>query len=105
MNNSPPIASENLPAYAADTGARHVRLFKNGANQAVRIPKEFELPGKDAVMRREGNRLIIEVPEKPARGTVAALIAALDSMKGWEPVLEEFPDVDAGMLPLDDIEL
>ncbi len=105
MNNSPPIGSENLPAYAADTGARHVRLFKNGANQAVRIPKEFELPGKDAVMRREGNRLIIEVPEKPARGTVAALIAALDSMKGWEPVLEEFPDVDAGMLPLDDIEL
>lgn len=105
MNNSPPIASANLPAYASDTGARHVRLFKNGANQAVRIPKEFELPGKDAIMRREGNRLIIEVPEKPARGTVAALIAALDSMKGWEPVLEEFPDVDAGMLPLDDIEL
>lgn len=105
MNNSPPIGSENLPVYAADTGTRHVRLFKNGANQAVRIPKEFELPGKDAIMRREGNRLIIEVPEKPARGTVAALIAALDSMKGWEPVLEEFPDVDAGMLPLDDIEL
>lgn len=105
MNNSPPIASENLPAYAADNGTRHVRLFKNGANQAVRIPKEFELPGKDAIMRREGNRLIIEVPEKPARGTAAALVAALDSMKGWEPVLEEFPDVDAGMLPLDDIEL
>jgi antitoxin VapB len=105
MATSPPIASENLPPYSADTGARHVRLFKNGANQAVRIPKEFELPGKDAIMRREGNRLIIEVPEKPARGTAAALVAALDSMKGWEPVLEEFPDVDAGMLPLDDIEL
>lgn len=105
MATSPPIASENLTPYGVDTGARHVRLFKNGANQAVRIPKEFELPGKDAIMRREGNRLIIEVPEKPARGTVAALVAALDSMKGWEPVLEEFPDVDAGMLPLDDIEL
>lgn len=105
MASSPPIASENLIPYGTDTGARHVRLFKNGANQAVRIPKEFELPGKDAIMRREGNRLIIEVPEKPARGTVAALVAALDSMKGWEPVLEEFPDVDAGMLPLDDIEL
>lgn len=105
MANSPPIASESLTPYGADTGARHVRLFKNGANQAVRIPKEFELPGKDAIMRREGNRLIIEVPEKPARGTAAALVAALDSMKGWEPVLEEFPDVDAGLLPLDDIEL
>lgn len=25
---------------------RHVKLFKNGRNQAVRIPREFELPGK-----------------------------------------------------------
>ena len=24
---------------------RHVRLFRNGRNQAVRIPVEFELPG------------------------------------------------------------
>ena len=108
MTTRPHIASENLTPYAADatdSGVRHVRLFKNGANQAVRIPKEFELPGKDALMRREGNRLIIEVPSRPARGTAAALLAALDSMKGWEPVLEEFPDVNAGMLPLDDIEL
>ena len=27
---------------------RHVKLFKNGRNQAVRIPREFELPGEDA---------------------------------------------------------
>jgi antitoxin VapB len=31
---------------------RHVRLFKNGRNQAVRIPREFELPGEDAIMRK-----------------------------------------------------
>lgn len=108
MNNSPPIAltaSENLPAYAADGGARHVRLFKNGANQAVRIPKEFELPGKDAIMRREGNRLIIEVPEKPARGTAAALLLALEEIRKMGPCEDEFPDVDGGMLPLDDIVL
>ncbi|MES2189899.1 MAG: virulence-associated protein VapB [Pseudomonadota bacterium] len=104
MNNSPSIASENLPAYAADSGARHVRLFKNGANQAVRIPKEFELPGKDAVMRREGNRLIIEAV-KPPKGTIAALVYALDTIKHLGPVDEPFPDVDAGMLPLDDIVL
>ncbi|MES2400609.1 MAG: virulence-associated protein VapB [Pseudomonadota bacterium] len=104
MNNSPPIASENLPAYAADTGTRHVRLFKNGANQAVRIPKEFELPGKDAIMRREGNRLIIEAV-KPPRGTIAALVYALDTIKHLGPIDEPFPDVDSGMLPLDDIVL
>ena len=27
---------------------RRVKLFKNGRNQAVRIPREFELPGPDA---------------------------------------------------------
>lgn len=106
MTTRPLIASETIAPYPTDTGGRSVRLFRNGANQAVRIPKEFELPGKDAIMRREGNRLIIEpIETKPARGTAAALVAALDSMKGWEPVLEEFPDVDAGMLPLDDIDL
>ncbi|PJB30730.1 MAG: VapB, partial [Deltaproteobacteria bacterium CG_4_9_14_3_um_filter_65_9] len=29
-------------------GDRHVRLFKNGRNQALRIPREFELPGNEA---------------------------------------------------------
>ena len=103
MATPPPIASENLTPYIADTSARHVRLFKNGANQAVRIPKEFELPGKDAIMRREGNRLIIEVPEKPQKGTLAALVAALDTIRHLPPVEEPFPDVDEGLLPLDDI--
>ena len=47
------------------TAERHVRLFKNGRNQAVRIPREFELPGHDALMRKEGGKLIIEpVPRK-----------------------------------------
>ena len=39
---------------------RHVRLFRNGRNQAVRIPVEFELPGDEAIMRREGDKLVIE---------------------------------------------
>jgi antitoxin VapB len=32
--------------------ARHVKLFRNGRNQAVRIPREFELPGADAIMHK-----------------------------------------------------
>lgn len=97
-------ASEKTPEYTVEPPARHVSLFRNGANQAVRIPKEFELPGKEALMRREGNRLIIEaVPPKHPKGSALALLAALESMKDWEPVTDEFPDVDAGMLPLDDI--
>jgi antitoxin VapB len=32
---------------------RHVRLFRNGRNQALRIPVEFELPGDEAIIHRE----------------------------------------------------
>ena len=44
--------------------ARHVKLFRNGRNQAVRIPREFELPGDEAVMRKIGDQLIIEPQKK-----------------------------------------
>jgi len=64
---------------------RHVRLFRNGRNQAVRIPVEFELPGREAVMHREGDRLVIEPVRK--RG----LLALLKSMK---PLDEDFPAVE-----------
>jgi antitoxin VapB len=109
MSNFPssmtPHASDNLVPYPVEQPSRQVRLFRNGANQAVRIPKEFELPGKDAVIHREGNRLILELlPDKPKKGTVAALVAALDEMAKLGPIDEEFPDVDAGLLPLDDID-
>jgi len=44
----------------SDLPVRRVKLFQNGRNQAVRIPREFELPGEDALMRKDGQRLIIE---------------------------------------------
>ena len=72
---------------------RRVKLFKNGRNQAVRIPREFELPGEDAIMRRDGDRLIIE--PAPAAGLLA-LLARL------EPIDEAFPDfVDPPPAPID----
>ena len=64
---------------------RYVRLFRNGRNQAVRIPVEFELPGNDAIMHRDGDRLVIEPVRK--RG----LVALLKSMK---PLDERLPDID-----------
>ena len=44
---------------------RPVRLFRNGRNQALRIPREFELPGDEAMISKEGDRLIIEPLQKP----------------------------------------
>ncbi len=100
-----PIVSEKAADYPVEPPARHVRLFRNGANQAVRIPKEFELPGTDALMHREGNRLILELMAfKPAKGTMAALALALQEMATVGTIDEAFPDVDAGLLPLDDID-
>lgn len=64
---------------------RRVRLFRNNRNQAIRIPVEFELPGSEAIISRDGERLIIV----PVRKT--GLLALLDS---WEPLDEEFPEID-----------
>ena len=99
-------ASETIASYPADSGARAVKLFRNGATQAVRIPKEFELPGTDAVMHREGNRLILEfIPDKPEKGTPAALLLALDEIAKLGPCEDDFPDTgEEGLLPLDDID-
>ena len=75
---------------------KHVSLFKNGRNQAIRIPREFELEGTEAIIRKEGSRLIIEPIMK---GKLLSLLATLD------PIQELFPDVDSDLLPLDDINL
>jgi antitoxin VapB len=64
---------------------RIVKLFKNGRNQAVRIPREFELPGQEAVMRKEGSRLIIEPAPKKT---------LLEILKSLEPIDEDFPEID-----------
>jgi len=64
---------------------RHVKLFKNGRSQAVRIPREFELPGEDAVMRKENGRLVLE-PAPPK--SLLALLATL------QPIAEEFPEIN-----------
>ncbi len=76
-------------AYAIMTAARRVKLFRNGRNQAVRIPREFELPGEDAIMRKEGDKLVIE----PA--TPRSLLALLKTLK---LIAEDFAPI-AGLPP------
>lgn len=40
--------------------AATAKLFKNGSSQAVRLPRAFRLPGKEASIRREGDKIILE---------------------------------------------
>jgi antitoxin VapB len=70
------------------TTARHVRLFKNGRSQAVRIPREFELPGREAIMRKEPNGRLILEPVQTSK-----LSSLLES---WEPLSEAdaLPGID-----------
>jgi antitoxin VapB len=73
---------------------RHVRLFRNGRNQAVRIPVEFELPGDEAIMHRDGDRLVIE----PARK-----LGLLGLLKTMKPLNEKFPEIDDAAPPPEDV--
>ena len=67
---------------------RHVKLFKNGRNQVVRIPRDFELPGEDAIIRKDGQRLIIE-PAPPR--SLLALLATLPTLDEEFPPIEDRP--------------
>ena len=75
---------------------RHVRLFRNGRNQALRIPRELEIDAEEVILRKDGDKLIIEPIRK---GGLLALLSSL------EPINEEFPDVDDNLPPLDDVDL
>jgi len=75
---------------------RHVRLFRNGRNQALRIPREFEFEGDEAIVHKDGDRLIVEPVRK---GHLLALLGTL------EPMEETFPDVGEDLTPLDDAHL
>jgi antitoxin VapB len=75
---------------------RQVRLFRKGRNQVIRIPREMELVGEEALIYREGNRLIIEPIVKDG---LVALLA------GLETIDENFPDIDEDLPMLEDVDL
>lgn len=64
---------------------RHASLFRNGRNQAVRIPREFEMEGTEVLVRKEGDRLIL-TPIRKNR--------LLDLLASWEPLDEGLPELE-----------
>lgn len=59
--------------------ARNIaKIFMHGRSQAVRLPKEFRLPGKEVRVSRDGDRIILEPVEKAF--DVAAWRARLDRL-------------------------
>jgi len=74
----------------------HVKLIQTGNTQTLTIPQDLTLSTTDVTIRQEDGKLIIEPYHKKSLLSVLATL---------EPLDEDFPNVDAGVLPLDDIEL
>jgi len=82
-----------MEGQAVPLSQRNVRLFRNGRNQALRIPREFEIDGDEAILHKEGDRLIVE-PVR--RGGLLAMLATL------EPLEDDFPDIDGDLAAPDE---
>jgi antitoxin VapB len=68
-----------------DMNERHASLFRNGRNQAVRIPREFEMEGSEVLVRKDGERLIL-TPVRRHR--------LRDLLASWEPLDDALPEVE-----------
>ncbi len=73
---------------------RRVALFRNGRSQVIQIPREFELEGSEALLRKEGRCLIIE--PLPHEGGL------LDLLAGWAPLNEGTPEIADPVPPAED---
>jgi antitoxin VapB len=65
----------------AETGT--AKLFQHGRSQAVRLPKEFRLPGKEVRVRRVGRGVLLE-PMEPDADHIRAIFEEIDRMGGGD---------------------
>ena len=86
---------------------KSARLIKTQKSRAIEFPAEFELPagfdmpGAEFVVVKDGDKLIVEA-QTPDATKPKTFREMLDRM---ETIDVEWPDVDEGLLPLDDIKL
>jgi antitoxin VapB len=74
----------------------HVKLIQQGNIQTLPIAKELTLSTSEVIIRQEEGKLIIEPYKKKS---------LLEVFTNLDDIDEEFPDVDEGLLPLDDIQI
>ena len=78
---------------------RQIRLESDGDGQTIHIPSEFVLPGEEAVISKLGDSILIRPVQQKKSSDL------LEWLKTIEPWDEEFPDVDEGLLPVEDVDL
>jgi antitoxin VapB len=79
-----------------DAAERVVRLFKNGRNQVVRIPRGWELPGRTVLVTKDGACLILEPIEKK---NFIEVLRALGPL----PLEDGLPDIDKDLSPAEQV--
>ncbi|OWJ67151.1 antitoxin [Inquilinus limosus] len=75
------------------------RLFQHGRSQAVRLPKEFRLPGEAVRVTRVGNGVLLE----PIETDITAWFASLDHFveEPFMPEGREQPDMPIKKIDLE----
>ena len=86
-----------MPDYKASTDRTRcrVRQFRNAGNQALRIPRELELPGDEVILHREHDRLIVEPGAR--RRSLAEILPGLNLLT------EGFPETSDPAVRPDDV--
>lgn len=79
-------------------GKATAKIFMHGRSQAVRLPKEFRLPGKEVRVRKIGDGVLLEPVTK--KFNVKAWRARLDALGAKEFLPEGRPEQPP--LPSDD---
>ena len=78
-----------MPSGKASTqpqGPCRARLFRNGRNQTLWIPRELEFPGDEVILHKEDDRLIVE--------PVARRRSLAEILPGLRPLSEDLPEAD-----------
>ena len=81
---------------------KRISLLNQGKNQVIQVPPGLELPGTEVTIFKDGERLVIEPTVLALEDKRNRLRELLDS---WDDLDTEWPDVDEGLLPADDIKL
>ncbi len=55
---------------------RTAKVFKNGGSKAIRLPKEFDVPGDEVIIKQDLGVLTIH-PKRPRKGSLLALLRAI----------------------------
>ena len=68
------------------------KIFQHGRSQAVRLPKEFRLPGKEVKVTRVGDAVLLEPIEEQKPFDADAFWAKLDALGARDFLAEGLPD-------------